>query len=176
MQSCAHVRHVAQASRKRGRVNYIHGTVCCHPERRASTVRYIATQLTGVLPLVSLTAPAAAPHRHPQPRPQLPKGARRDPSVILLVPPGPRPLSKPNPLAMAAWIAWPPSTAPCVMLNPPRKDLARPVRAVLTTNARGMLALIACWKAKAARAPCAISLIKFCLPWLWLWLWLYSRP
>jgi hypothetical protein len=52
MQSCAHVRHVAQASRKRGRVNYIHGTVCCHPERRASTVRYIATQLTGVLPLV----------------------------------------------------------------------------------------------------------------------------
>ena len=60
MQSCAHVRHVAQASRKRGRVNYIHGTVCCHPERRASTVRYIATQLTGVLPLVSLTAPAAA--------------------------------------------------------------------------------------------------------------------
>ena len=97
MQSCAHVRHVAQASRKRGRVNYIHGTVCCHPERRASTVRYIATQLTGVLPLVSLTAPAAAPHRHPQPRPQLPKGARRDPSVILLVPLGPRPLSKPNP-------------------------------------------------------------------------------
>ncbi len=32
-------------------------------------------------------------------------------------------------LEMACWMAWPVRAAPWVMLNPPRTDLARPVRA-----------------------------------------------
>jgi len=37
--------------------------------------------------------------------------------------------------SMACFTTWPPSVAPWVMLNPPRQDLARPVRAVETMTA-----------------------------------------
>src|SRR5260370_20195807 len=41
--------------------------------------------------------------------------------------------------ATAACVAWPPSVAPWVMLNAPRQDFARPVRAVDTITASVML-------------------------------------
>ena len=41
-------------------------------------------------------------------------------------------------LAMACLMAWPPITAPWVMLKPPRTDLARAVRAVETMTASFM--------------------------------------
>ena len=52
-------------------------------------------------------------------------------------------------------MAWPASAAPCVSLSLPRKDLASPVRAVLTMIAvrpemRDMY--LACWEPAARRA------------------------
>jgi hypothetical protein len=55
----------------------------------------------------------------------------------------------------AACVTWPPSVAPCVMLKPPRHDLARPVRAVDTITASVMhisyfqMSMVARWQIAA---------------------------